>query len=458
MVRMKKDYLEMMRRGDALSLPQLLTMIVRLSIPTMLAQVSFIIMEYVDASMVGRLGANATAAIGLVASSTWLFGGLLNCSTIGFSVQSSQYLGAGDEVSARRILRQGLVGTALFSTLLLVIGAAIHRFLPVWLGGEAAIVHDAGMYFLIFALSLPFNQFNNFAAGMLQSTGNMRTPGLLDVLLCALNVGFNYVFIYLCHLGVAGAALGTALSEVVIAVPMGVALLVKSPMLHLRKSERLVWNRAELKRAFRIALPVGFEQVVMCSAQVMQTAIVAPLGSVAIAANSLAVTAEALCYMPGYGIAAAATAMIGQSIGAKRADLTRRLSWVITLFGMAIMGVGGAAMYFAAPVMMRLLTPVAEIVVLGAAMLKIEAFAEPLFGASIVATGVFRGAGDTLVPSVMNLISMWAVRIPLAAVMAPRIGLKGVWIAMCTELCFRGIIFLIRLYQKQGKEQKRERI
>ena len=95
------------------------------------------------------------------------------------------------------------------------------------------------------------------------------------------------------------------------------------------------------------------------------------------------------------------------------------------------------------------MTPVEEVKELGVMALRIEAFAEPMFAASIVAYGVFVGAGSTLVPCLMNFASMWAVRLSLAALLAPSLGLKGVWIAMCIELCFRGIIFLIRL--KWGK-------
>jgi len=172
---------------------------------------------------------------------------------------------------------------------------------------------------------------------------------------------------------------------------------------------------------------------------------VAPLGTVSIAANSLAVTAEALCYMPGYGIQTAASTMIGQSIGAGRMDLVRRLSSLTTFFGMAIQTLSGVVLYLEAPLMMATLSVDPAVQQLGTEVLRIEAFAEPWFAASIVAGGCFRGAGDTLVPSIMGLVSMWAVRLPLAALLTPSMGLHGVWLAMCIELHFRGILFLIRL-------------
>ena len=138
-------------------------------------------------------------------------------------------------------------------------------------------------------------------------------------------------------------------------------------------------------------------------------------------------------------------ALIGQSIGAGRRDLARQLGWLATGLGMAVMSAAAVLMYAAAPLMIGVLSPDAAVRQLGAQILRIEAFAEPLYAASIVASGVFRGAGDTLVPSGMNFCTMWCVRLPLAAYLAPRMGLSGVWIAMCAELCVRGVIFLLRL-------------
>ena len=153
--------------------------------------------------------------------------------------------------------------------------------------------------------------------------------------------------------------------------------------------------------------------------------------------------------MPGYGISQAATTLIGQSFGAKRDDMTKKLGYLLVAMGMFLMALSGALMYMAAPWMIGILSPDPAIRSLGTRVLRIEAFAEPFYGAAIVANGVFRGAGDTLVPSCMNFISMWVVRIPLMAYLAGRFGLVGVWIGMCTELIFRGCIFIVRLRGKK---------
>ena len=192
---------------------------------------------------------------------------------------------------------------------------------------------------------------------------------------------------------------------------------------------------------------MGLQHLLMGGAYVVSTMIVAPLGTIAIAAHSLAITVESLCYMPGYGIAEAATTLVGQGIGAGQKMLTRSFARMSVGLGMAVMTVMGVLMWIFAPELMSLMSPVEEVIAQGTEVLRIEAWAEPMFAAAIVANGVFIGAGDTIIPAIMSLSSMWAVRLTLAATFAPRYGLKGVWTAMAIELCFRGSIFLARLFK-----------
>ena len=459
-----ENLLKDMISGKSMTASQQIGLTVRLSIPAILAQISSIVMQYIDASMVGRLGANASGSIGLVSSTTWLFGGLCIAVTTGFTVQIAQAVGAGEDKSARNIMKQGLIMALCISAMLALIAALISTPLPRWLGGEVAIQKMASQYFLVYMLGLPALQMNSIAGGMHQSSGNMRFPGILNVMCCVMDVIFNLFFIFPTRmvqinsitftmpglgLGVAGAALGTITAEAVTCAIMVTALLWKNKTLHLRKGEHLRFHRDTLTKAVKIGAPVGLEQMVMCSAYVMSTKIVSPLGTIAIAANSFAVTAESFCYMPGYGVQAASTTLVGQCVGAGQKQLSRRMAWITMGLGVSVMTVGGVLMYIAAPAMIGVLTPNEEIRNLGAAVLRIEAFAEPFYAASIVASGALRGAGDTLVPSCMNFASMWCVRIPLAAILAPRVGLYGVWIAMCVELCFRGILFTTRLKRER---------
>lgn len=452
-------------------------MVIRLSIPAILAEISAILMQYIDAAMVGSLGANASAAIGLVSSTTWLFGGLCISAATGFSVQVAHLTGAGRNREARDVLRQSLLCALVFSLLLSLVGIGLSFVLPSWLGGAAGVRPWASRYFLIYACALPASQLRQLAGSMLQCSGDMRTPSLLNALMCLWDVCFNFLLIFPARriafggvlipvpgagLGVAGAALGTALAELVTALLMLGMLCFRSPRLRLANGGSWRLTRRCLGTAVRVALPIALEHAILSGAQIVTTRIVSPLGTAAVAANSLAVTAESLCYMPGYGIAAAATTLVGQSLGAARKDLARSFARLSVLLGMSIMTATGVLMFLLAPQVFALLTPVEEVRRLGAHVLRIEAFAEPLFAASIVAAGALRGAGDTLVPSVLNLVSMWGVRITASLLLAPWLGLSGVWIAMCGELCVRGVLFLIRLFREKWLErdlmQKKEAV
>lgn len=459
---MERDrLLAMIRRGQEMSLRQQLRLTAVLSWPAIVAQLSTIVMQYIDAAMVGSLGAESSASIGLMATSTWLMWGLCSAVASGFSVQVANRIGASYRRGAESVLRQSFLPVIVFSILLAIFGAAISGNLPLWLGGSDDIAPGASSYFLIFSLSLPFLQISFLSGAMLRCSGNTLFPGIVNVGMCVLDVIFNFFLIFPDHnldiagmslrlpgagLGVTGAAIGTALAETVAAAVMLWYLWRRNKELNLRHSHGSFMPGMHcLRRAFRISTPLGIEHMLMCGAQVFITAIVAPLGTVAIAANAFAVTAESLCYMPGYGISEAATTLVGQSLGAGRERLARSFAKITVISGIVVMTAMGVVMYVGAPVMMGIISPVEAICSLGTEVLRIEAFAEPMFAASIVAYGVFIGAGDTLVPAGMNLGSIWGVRLTLAAILAPTMGLKGVWIAMAIELCFRGAIFLLRL-------------
>lgn len=272
-----------------MTLGQQLHLAVQLSIPAVIAQLSSIIMQYIDAAMVGSLGAEASASIGLVSTTTWLFWGLCVAAATGFSVQVAHKIGAGDMAGARTVMRQALTATLAFSLLLAVLGAAISGSLPGWLGGDISIQRDASLYFLIFSLFLPALQMNFLAGGMLRCSGNMHVPSLLGVVMCILDVVFNFFLIFPSRewnvsgfsfmvpgagLGVCGAALGTAGAEVVATCILLWYLWTRSSELSQKGKEGSFLPEAgTLKKAVRIGFPMGLEHLVICGAQIMTTII-----------------------------------------------------------------------------------------------------------------------------------------------------------------------------------------
>jgi putative MATE family efflux protein len=446
----KDELLAMVRdRTQTMSLRQKLRLIVLLSLPSMIAQLSSVVMQIIDAAMLGHLSTDEAASVGVVSTTIWLLGGFCSAAAAGFSVQVAHHVGADDLPGARSVIRQGMVAVGCFAAAMTLAGICLAPLLPHWLDAPAEIRSGATEYLTIVCCALPVLALDMLAAGSLRCSGNIKVPSMLNTMMCALDVLFNYIFIFQLHMGILGAAYGTFLAYVVTTACMLYSLVVKDKMLRFSLDAKLGFRptRMTLLKAFKIGSPIGMERGVMCGAQIAITGIIAPMGEVAIAANMFGIEVEGLCYMPGYGVSEAATTLVGQSKGARRSDLMRSFAWIALALGMSIMALMGVVMWVFAPEMMAIITPKADVIALGTELLRIEAWAEPGFAAAIVAYGVFVGSGKTLVPSIMNVVSIWVVRLTLAFILAPTYGLRGVWIAMAIELCWRGLTFIYRLTQ-----------
>ena len=457
------------REGKPMLSGEMLSLIVGLSIPSILAQITNVMMFFIDQAMVGSLGAEAPASIGLVESTLWLFGGLAGATSMGFSVQVAHFIGANDFVRARQVVRHALMGCAVHEPVAHADHclADLQSYLPYWLGGGADIAPDASRYFLIFSMAVPFMQFNNLAASMLKCEGSMRIASTMSVMLCVLDMILNFFLIFPTRqvqlmglaltipragLCVTGAAMGTALAY---AISHGDTVFWRSPILSLRRAgEPFKYMGSYIWQAVKISVPMGFQSMLMGGAQVVSTMIVAPLGNIAIAANTFAITAESLCYMPGYGIGEAATTLVGQSKGAGRLDLCRSFAWMTVGMGMAVMALMGVVMYVFAPEMMALMTPVAEIRHLGA---QVPCASKPLPNLCLPPLSLPTVSVWERVTRCVQPPSTWhpcgAYDSPSPQCWPRTTDLQGVWTAMAIELSLRGLLFLLRLWRGKWMEK-----
>ena len=280
-----ESLLAKIRSGEMMSRNEKFNLIIQLSIPSILAQVTTVLMFYIDAGMVGSLGAEPSAAIGLVEPATWLFFSLVSAVTMGFSVQVAHFIGANDFAKARAVMRHGYIFGLCFALFLLLITFLIGYRLPVWLGGGTDIQHDATVYFLIFSLIIPFHLIEYMSAAMLKVSGDMRRPSFMAILMCVLDVIFNYFFIFPTRTvslfgvevtmpglgeGVAGAALGSLLSFVCVALPLAYYAIFRSPILAWKQDvERFVWRWQYIWNAMKIGAPMALQYLLMNGAQLV---------------------------------------------------------------------------------------------------------------------------------------------------------------------------------------------
>ena len=203
---------------------------------------------------------------------------------------------------------------------------------------------------------------------------------------------------------------------------------------------------AVIGAALRLGGPYIAERASVNLGQIAMTRIVASIGTAALAANHIAVTAEGLCYLPAYGISFAATALVGQSVGAKTKEDANAYGILSGGLGFVLCALTGAALFLCAHPLATLFSPDPEVVELTAQVLRIVSFCEPFFALSIVMSGALRGANDTRCPMFISLGCMWIIRMGLSLILVFGFdaGLPGVWLAMAIELTFRGLFCALR--------------
>lgn len=439
---------------------RLIAVIMPLAWPTILEQALQTVVQFIDSAMVGRLSANASAAVGLTQTVTWLLNGLFFAAGVGFLAVISRAIGAEDRDRAQQAAGQAVLAAVVMGLVIGVVGVSLSFVLPTWLGGAPEIRADATAYFLIINLPMLFRAAIILFGAVLRATGDMRHPMLVNALMNAINVVLNFFLIYPSRtmnvfgleipiwgagMGVAGAATATALSYVIGGVLM-TGLLIKSDSGVSPKREHLRPNREILKRCLQISLPNAGERTVVCLGSTVFTAMVASLGTVSLAAHSIAITAESAFYVPGYGFQAAATTLAGLTLGEGDRDKLDRMSETLLRITVFCMFISGLLLFLFPSALMSFFTKDPQVIAQGAVALRIVSVSEPFFAVTLSLEGVFNGVGDTKMPFVISLCSMWGVRIlfTFLCVKVWGMGLTAVWMCMIADVITRSLCMYTR--------------
>lgn len=447
--------------------------ILLLAWPTIAEQILQIMVSYVDTAMVGSLGAQATASIAINSSFIHLINGVMNAAALGFGVQMARLIGEGRPEKARQVIRQGLLVMLMAGLgLTLAIQLAADR-VPAWLGGAPAILAHAAAYLRIVMSASLMSMSVIFCGTMLRFAGDTKTPLLYNILTNLLNVAGNFFLIFhprtvhiMGHsfhvwgagMGVEGAALATAAATAFSGLMLLRALFSNAFPLKVSLKGECSLDRDILNYAWHLGAPAAYERLILSSGQILMTRLVAGLGTASLAAYHLANTAESISYMPGYGLAVAATTLVAQSLGAEKPLLAWQYAKRCTQYGVGSMAFAGLMMFLFSRQLMMIFTPDPQVIALGAIGLKIMAFSEPFFALAIVISGVLRGAGDTKRPFYYTSIGMWGVRVGTVILLCYvlEIGVYGAWVGMILDLMVRGILSLRRFLggQWMGAQNK----
>lgn len=428
-----------------------------LSWPAIIEQVLGTMVSYVDAAMVGVLGAAGSAAVSVNSPPIWLINGILTGVGVGYSVQVSNAVGANDPQRVQKIIRQAFLAALVCGLAACGLYEALGGYIPLWLGAKPEVLPHAIHYIRIYCAAMPFNAMLIIFSAVLRCMGNTKTPLFFNTAANLTNMVMNFFFIYPTRQwngltipgmgwGVEGAAAATALSIVCAGVPAAIAAFRQGQYATSLK-EGLRPDGAIIRRAVHLGFPSAMERSVINLGQIAMTALVGhALTTVALAANTIATTAEGLCYLPAYGIGYAAIALVGQAVGAGNKEDAKAYGELTGLLGFVLCLVTGAALFVFATPLASLFNSDAQVVAEAALALRVVAFAEPFFAMSIILTNALRGADDVKFPMVVGLICMWAVRVPLACALVLHFewGLAGVWAAMSLDITLRGILCALR--------------
>ena len=407
--------------------------LVRLSLPAVVQQLMGSLLQYVDTAMVGHLGEAATAAVSTSTTVNWLIHSIPYGFTVGLLSLLSQASGRGDRAEMKRLSALGCRLSLWLGLALTVICLGISPFLPIWMQAAEAIRRPASAYFFIVSVPLIFSVTGSMFASAMHAVKDTRTPMIINLSANALNVLLNYLLIYRLGLGVMGAAYATAISTTLGGVGLFAAYRHKEALRFGRQEYRTL-DTAQLRKLLRVAMPVTSTSMVSCMGYIVFAGMVSGMGVTIFAAHSIAVTAEEIFYLPGYGIRTATSALIGAAIGEgnrqKYLD-TRNMSLLMTV---VLMLLSGGILFCTAYPLMCLFTTSEPVARMGADVLRLVAFSEPFFGLMVAWEGISYGTGRTRSVFVINSLSMWSVRILLTwLVVRAGYGLNAVWYCMIAD-------------------------
>jgi putative MATE family efflux protein len=254
-------------------------------------------------------------------------------------------------------------------------------------------------------------------------------------------------------MGISGAALSTTIARFIAGLMIVGALYGGRTQIKLTLTESYLPDPAVKKKIIRIGFPTAMERFVLSMGQVFMTRIVASLGTVQLAAHHIAIVAEAISYMPGFGFSIAATTLVGQMLGAKRPDKAEKYAYETLRISVVVMTVMGMILFLFPRQLMQIFTDDPDVIRYGAVCLRIVAFSQPFFASGMVQAGALRGAGDTKWPLYITMISMWGIRLSIAwfLVYIMDMGLTGAWLALTLDLTVRGILMFIRFRKGEWK-------
>ncbi len=419
------------------------------ALPMLLGNVFQQLYNIVDTIIIGRfIGTDALAAAGASFPVIFVLISLVIGITTGTTIIISQHYGAKDFERVKRAIDTAFVFLFFASIGLTITGLLLIDQIWVWIGLPTHLIADATLYFNIYAIGLVFLFGYNATSAVLRGLGDSKTPLYFLIISTFLNIGFDLLFVLVFGWGIGGVAFATVLAQA-IAFALSIIYLNRTHKIIRFAYRGLVFDREIFRQSLRIGIPTGLQHTFVSLGMIALLSIVNRFGTSTIAAYSVAGRIDSFAALPAMNFSLALSTFVGQNIGAKRLDRV----WqgfrftLITTSGLSVF-VSIIAWLFGREIM-RVFTGDPEVIEIGYSYLVIVSSFYILFSAMFVTHGVLRGAGDTLIPMFITLVSLWLLRVPASHFLSLRMGTDGIWWGIPIAWAFGFVAAFI--YYRSGK-------
>ena len=424
--------------------------VLRLAFPAALKHLADILQVLVDMIMVGYVSVYALAAVGLSMQFMMFVNVLMTLYVVGGNAIISRNIGSG---------RKNRASSLLFTLMLFALGLSFgvatvgHLFAADFyrlMGATIEVTKEGGAYFSVLALGLPLVFIDNLLYNALSAAGDTKTSLFIKLASSGINAFFNYVLIFghfgSAPLGVEGAAVATIISYLFNDIVYA-ALLLKSKNARLRFLP--VFNRIDLKRALRVGYHAAIDRGISTFSFLIFVSIITAYGAGELAGYQVGLRSEGLAFMPGFGFAIAAMALVGQSLGAKDTQKAYELGIIAARIAYIFMGVVGIVMIVFPEFLVRVFTQDSVTIAIASEYLILVGLVQIPLAFTFVFASALRGAGATKTVMRVNILSLWLLRvIPSYIVYKIGLGVTAVFIVMNVETFIKGGIY-IWLYRRK---------
>jgi putative MATE family efflux protein len=436
---------------------QKIFIILGLAVPAMIENILQTVVGFVDTLFVSKLGLNEVTAVGVANAVLAVYIAIFMAIGVGTSSLIARSIGAEDISKARSVARQSMFLSVIIGLLFGVITVLFSEPLLRIMGAESDVLATGVTYFRIVGISSLFISLMFTFGSILRASGDTKTPMKVSWWINILHIGLDYVLIFgfigIPGMGVAGAAWATVIVRIIGTIAL---------FLYIKRSKLSFtlfgsYSKEDSFSIIKLSTPAAIERLIMRLGQVLYFGLIVKIGADTYAAHTIAGNIETFSYMPGYGLAIAATTLVGQSVGGKRPKEAYQYGMMTTWIAVGFMSFVGVLLYFLSPWFAVWFTTDKNAIDMVVTALRIDAFAQPALAIGLVLAGALQGAGDTKSPMYSTAIGMWVIRVLGVYFLGIHfgMGIAGVWLSIAIDLYVRAVYLLVRFRTNSKTNNKK---